>query len=153
MCLAVVFLSLAGPARLEALEGTSARQTPFALVIQDDLVSLDAKEASLKAIFEEIGRRMNISVRAEIPATAKVTLALVRLPLPEVLKRLGRYVNYGYVEQREQGVARISAITIHSLKGQSFPTERGAEISRQAPAAKALELEIDPSQFLKQNPQ
>jgi hypothetical protein len=151
--LAVVCLTLSRAAHPQTLEGSSAPQTAFVLTIQDELITLSATQASLKAILEEIGRRMDIPVKAEIPAAVTVTLAFERLPLPEVLNRLGKYVNYGYVQRWEQGELRISAITVHSLKVHALPTELGADASRQPPPAKAMELEIDPRQFLKQKRQ
>jgi hypothetical protein len=153
VCLAAVSLAPSQPAHPQTLAGTSGPQAAFALTIQDDLISLSAQDASLKAIIEEIGRRMEIPMRVEIPAAAKVTLAFERLALPEVLKRFGKYVNYGYVERWEQGKLRISAITVPSLKVQSLPAALGADASQQTPSGKALELEIDPRQFLKENRQ
>ena len=147
--LSVIFLTFAPAPHSQTLDSRPASRVPFILTVQDDLISLRANNASIKAIVEEIGRQMNIQVKSEIPAAAKVTLAFDRLPLPEVLRRLGKYVNYGYVERGEQEGGQISAITIHSLKGEAFLTQPGAEVSRQAPPAKALELEIDPRQFLK----
>jgi hypothetical protein len=151
--LAVVFLTLSRAAHPQTLEGSSPPQTAFVLTIQDELISLSATEASLKAVLAEIGHRMDIPVKVDIPASAKVTLAFEQLPLPEVLNRLGKYVNYGYLQRWEHGELRISAITVHSLKVHALPTDLGADISRQPPPAKAMELEIDPRQFLKQKRQ
>ena len=96
---------------------------------------------------------MNIPVEVQIPVSATATLGFERLPLPAVLKKLGQYVNYGYVERWEQGELRISAITVHSLKIQSLPAQLGADVSQEARPRKALELEIDPRQFLPQKRQ
>jgi hypothetical protein len=154
--LAVVLLTLSQTAQPQTLDGTPAPQTTFVLTIQDDLISLSATEASLKAIIEEIGRRMSIPVRVEIPAAAKVTLGFERLSLPEVLKRLGRYVNYGYVEHWAQGALRISAITVHSLKGAPPAAGPGVDASQvveeKRPRAR-LEMNIDPSKYLREKRQ
>lgn len=162
--LAFACLILSPPFQIQTFAGAAASPTAFVLTIQDDLISLTAKDASLKAIFEEIGRRLSIRVTVEIPASAKVTLAFERLALPEVLKRLGRYVNYSYIESREKGLGRISAITVHSLKVASSPSKPGVETSaepsqgqeeayEQAPREHALEVEIDPAKYLPQKPQ
>jgi hypothetical protein len=147
--LAVMVLTLPGPAHPQTPADTSAPPAPFVLTVQDELISLSANNASLKAIIEEIGRRMNIPVAVHIPATARATLAFERLSLPETLKRLGRYVNYGYVEQWEHEALRIRAITVHSLKDPSRPDEPGGQPGGQTPLAKPLQIEIDPKQFLK----
>ena len=158
--LAAVFLILSRPVHTQTLEGPSAPQASFVLTIEDDLISLSAKDASLKAMIEEIGRRMNIPVKVEIPAVAKVTLAFERLPLPEVFKQLGRYVNYGYVESWEEGELRISGVTVPSLKVATPPSGPGLAASQpqeeerqEPPAPKALELEIDPTQYLRERRQ
>lgn len=43
----------------------ATRQAPFTLTIENNLISLTARDASIKAILEELGRRMNIAVVAE----------------------------------------------------------------------------------------
>jgi hypothetical protein len=156
MVLAVTALALPQPAHVQTLEASSANQSAFLLTIQDELISLSAREASLKAIIEEIGRRMTIPVTVAIPDAVRVSLEFERLPLPEVLKQFGRYVNYAYVERREEGALRISSITIQSLKGAPHPVERGIDPSQpndeQRPRAR-LDMTIDPSKHLRRQPQ
>ena len=45
-----MFLTPSRPANTQILEDRSAHRAAFLLTIQDELISLDAKEASLKAI-------------------------------------------------------------------------------------------------------
>jgi hypothetical protein len=152
MVLAVTLLALPRPAQVQTIESPAA----FLLTIQDELISLSAKDASLKGIIEELGRRMTIPVTASIPDAVQVTIEFERLSLPEVLKQFGRYVNYAYVQRREDGALRISSITIQSLKGTPQPTERGIDVSpptaEQRPRAR-LDMHIDPSKHLRRNPQ
>jgi hypothetical protein len=151
--LAVVGLALPRAAHPQTLEGTSAPQPAFVLTIQDELISLRAEDASIRAIIEEIGRRMNIRVKVEISTAATVTLAFEQLPLPEVLKRFGKYVNYGYVEHWEQGELRISTITVHSLKVTTAPAGLGADGSQDLQDKRPkgrLEMNIDPSLYLRE---
>jgi hypothetical protein len=153
LCLAVVGLALTREAHPQIQEGTSARHPPFVLSIQGELISLRAEDASIKAMIEEIGRRLNIRVKADIPTTAKLTLAFDQLPLQEALKRFGKYVNYGYVEQWEQGELRVSTITVPSLKVTTSPTGPRADGSEglqdNRPRAR-LEMNIDPSLYLRE---
>jgi hypothetical protein len=151
--LAVVCLALTRPAHPQTLEGASASQPAFVLTVQGELISLRAEDASIKGIIEEIGRRMDIRVKVEIPTAAKVTLAFEQLPLPEVLKRFGKYVNYGYVEHWEQGELRISTITVHSLKVTTVPAGLGADGSQDLQDNRPrgrLEMNIDPSLYLRE---
>jgi hypothetical protein len=153
LCLAVAGLALTREAHPQIQEGASARQPPFVLTIQGELISLRAEDASIKAMIEEIGRRLNIRVKADIPTTAKLTLAFDQLPLHEALKRFGKYVNYGYVEQWEQGELRVSTITVPSLKVTTSPTGPRADGSEglqdNRPRAR-LEMNIDPSLYLRE---
>jgi hypothetical protein len=140
----------------QTVAGTSGPQPGFSLTVQDELISLKAQDAPLAAMIEEIGRRMDIQVEVEIPETATANFAFERLPLHEVLKRFGRYVNYGYVERWEQGELRISTITVHSLKAATRPGGHGADNSQglqdKRPRAR-LEMTIDPSKYLREQHQ
>ena len=135
---------------------TSGPQPGFNLTVQDELISLKAQDAPLAGMIEEIGRRMDIQVEVEIPETATANFAFERLPLHEVLKRFGRYVNYGYVERWEQGKLRISTITVHSLKAATRPGGHSADHSQdlqdKRPRAR-LEMNIDPSKYLREKRQ
>jgi hypothetical protein len=156
MVLAVVLQALCRTAYAGVVTDTSALQHGYDLTIRGELISLRAKDASLKAILEEIGRRMNIQVKVEIPEAATASFACEQMPLHEVLKRFGRYVNYGYVERWEQGKLRISTITVHSLKVATLPTGSGADSSPdlqdKRPRAR-LEMNIDPSKYLREKHQ
>jgi hypothetical protein len=153
LCLAVVGLALTREAHPQSQEGASTRQPPFVLTIQGELISLRAEDASIKAMIEEIGRRLNIRVKVDIPTTAKLTLAFDQLPLQEVLKRFGKHVNYGYVEQWEQGELRVSTITVPSMKVATSPTgpraDGSEDLQGNRPRAR-LEMNIDPSLYLRE---
>lgn len=153
---AAAFLSMPSVPPPETVAGTAGLQPGFILAIQDERISLRAEDASLKAIFEEIGQRMNIQVKVEIPETATASFVYEQLPLHEVLKRLGRYVNYGYIERWEQGQLRISTITIHSLKVATRHPGAGADgpqdLQDKRPRAR-LDMTIDPSKYLREKQQ
>jgi hypothetical protein len=154
--LVAAFLSASSVTYPETVAGTSGLQPGFILAVQDELISLRAEDASLKAIFEEIGHRMNIQVKAEIPETATANFACEQLPLQEVLKRLGRYVNYGYVGRWEQGKWRISTITVHSLKvanRHGGPSVDGSQDLQDKRPRPRLEMNIDPSKYLREKRQ
>src|SRR5262245_57882964 len=74
--------------------GQSERNARFVLTVDESLVSLQATDASIKEVIEEIGRRMNIEVIARLPAEERMTLVFDRLPIAEAVKRFGRHVNY-----------------------------------------------------------
>src|SRR5262249_41438326 len=100
----LLLVGLAGPgmapAQIFAAEteripqGKPATKADFVLTVKDNLISLKAKDASLKEILEEIGRMMKIDVIAGIPDTTKIT-EFENLSVEEAVNRLSR--NYSYV--------------------------------------------------------
>ena len=128
------------------------RATAFDLVIKDNLISLNAKDASLKQIVEEMGRRMDIKVDVHIAEDEKITEQFDRLPLEDSLKRLS--TNYVYLlnSEKEKGkTARIVFLkkgTTEKVKGQSIMTARE---SRKGMSKKSepFKFEFDPSGHMK----
>jgi hypothetical protein len=72
--------------------------------VEDNLLSLKAKDASLKEVLEEIGRRMKVDVVAGIPDTKKITAEFENLSLEEAVSRLS--TNYSYVMDSTNGKRR-----------------------------------------------
>ena len=62
-------------------------QADYVLMVKGSLISLKAKDASLKEILEEIGRRMKIEVVANIPREEKITIELDMMYLGDAIKR------------------------------------------------------------------
>jgi hypothetical protein len=95
------------------LLGPAERNASFTLTIDEGLLSLTAREASLKEILNAIGRRMRIEVVTRVPADETVTIAIDRLPLEAALRRLSRYANIAHISHQEagKGQGRITQIT------------------------------------------
>jgi hypothetical protein len=92
-------------------QSKSTRQAPFTLTIENNLISLTARDASIKAILEEIGKRMNIAVVAAISPEETITTEFNRLSLKEALKELSE--NHAYVRDY---TGRITNIVVTSDK-------------------------------------
>ena len=83
----------------------------FVLTIKDSLISLTAKDASLKEIVEEIGRRMKIEVLADISEEEeKITIGFDKLSLGDAIKRLS--TSYAYVWNSEKEEGKITKIVL-----------------------------------------
>lgn len=82
----------------------------FVLTVEDELVSLRAREASLQAIVQEIGQKMSIKVVGTIPKNETVTTAFTQLPVAKALQHLSP--NYGYQVGRENGEQKIATIFV-----------------------------------------
>ena len=83
----------------------------FLLTVEDhQWMSLRAREASLQAIVQEIGRKMGIKVVGTIPKDETVTMTFSRLPVADALQHLSP--NYGYQIGHENGEEKIATIFV-----------------------------------------
>ena len=73
----------------------------FVLTVHERLLSLQARDASLKAILAQIGRELAIEVVVHIPADETITVTFDQLPIGEALKKLSP--NYVYVVDAARG--------------------------------------------------
>ena len=92
--LLVLLLQLIIPAVLSGSESTQIsneefkKKVKYELSIKNSLITLNAEDAFLKKILEDIGQRMNIEVFARIPAEDKITIRFANLTLEEALRNL-----------------------------------------------------------------
>jgi hypothetical protein len=110
-------------------KGKPAAKTDFVLTVKDNLLSLKAKDASLKEVLEEIGRRMKVDVVAGIPDTKKITAEFENLSLEEAVSRLS--TNYSYVMDSTKGKRKITKIIV---------LEKGKEAVLSAPATQQSKI-------------
>jgi hypothetical protein len=108
----------------------SATPADMVLTVHEGVLSLRAQEASLKGLFEAIGRQLSIEVVARIPAEERITIAFDRLSLAEALKRLLPYVNYLVLEDAARAQGTIQTLIVVSKQGHgvraSGPREESA---------------------------
>jgi len=99
----------------------SEKKADFVLTIKDDLISLSAKDASIKEIVEEIGSRMEIEVVTNISKEEKVTIEFDKLSVENSIKRLREYSDIVYVKDSEKEEGKITKILV-------FPKGKGEEL-------------------------
>ena len=139
----LLLVGLAGPgmapARIFAaeaeriLKGKPVTKVDFVLTVRDNLISLKAKDASLKEVLEEIGRRMKIDVIAGIPDATKITAEFENLSVEEAVNRLS--TNYSYVMDSTTGQRKITKIIV---------LEKGKETTVSTPTTKKEEKPVKP---------
>ena len=102
------------PAVLWGEEASQDLPSPqaFTLTVQAQRLSLQAHEASLKAILAQIGRELGIDVVVHLPADETITVTFDRLPVVEALKQLSP--NYAYVVDTARGDRSITKIIVLS---------------------------------------
>jgi hypothetical protein len=74
----------------------SDTKSDFVLTIEDGLISLDAKDALLKQIVEEIGSKMKIDVIIRVPEEMKITTKFDGISLKDAIERLRGYADIIY---------------------------------------------------------
>jgi len=93
-------------------ESKSESKADFVLTIKDNLISLSAKDASVKEIIEEIGRRVKIEVVASISKEEKITIEFNKLSIEDAIKRLREYANIVYLKYSEKEKGKITKIMV-----------------------------------------
>lgn len=135
--LGVIFLLLIIPTPLfgedtdeesKAVRQGSPQEEPkskpnFVLTIKDNLVSLDAKDASLVEIVEEIGSRMKTDVITKIPEEKKINTKFDKLPLKAAIESLREFADIAYIRDWEGKKGKITKILV-------FPKGKGEELSK-----------------------
>jgi len=110
LCLVIAQSAAYSAENSQPPQSKSTRQAPFTLTIENNLISLTARDASIKAILEALGRRMNIAVVAAIPPEEMITTEFTKLPLQDALKKLSE--NHAYVTDSAKETGRITKIMV-----------------------------------------
>ena len=114
--LLTLLLHLTPPAVLSGSEPNKINNEEFGekvnyeLSIRNNLITLNAENAFLKKILEDIGQRMNIEVFARIPAEDKITIRFTNLTLEEALKKFK--TNYALVTDSKDKKVNIKRIVV-----------------------------------------
>lgn len=134
-------------------EGKPAGKADFVLTVKDNLISLRAKDASLKEVLEEIGRKMKIDVLASIPENQKITAEFEKLSVEEAVNRLT--TNYSFVMDSTKGERRITKVVIlHQGRetALSRPTAQESAIKKEEKAVKPETIIVREEAFRKESP-
>ncbi|TVM00362.1 MAG: hypothetical protein CV087_14650 [Candidatus Brocadia sp. WS118] len=139
--LLIITAALCGGEPDKKTEGESVRKSKFILTTNDSLLSLRARDASLKEILEAIGRRMKIEEE-------RITIAFDKLSLEDAIKSLSK--NYVFVKELGKEKERVTKITILS-EGRSrgeLPQPAPEEPIEEEPARpEPFKFEFDPSEY------
>jgi type II secretory pathway component GspD/PulD (secretin) len=83
-------------------KGKPAAKADFVLTVKANLISLKAKDASLKEVLKEMGHRLKIEVVAEIPDAKTITAEFENLSPEEAVNRLSTIILMSWIQQREK---------------------------------------------------
>lgn len=146
--LLIITAALCGGETDRKTEGESVRKSKFILTTNDNLLSLRARDASLKEILEAIGRRMKIEVAGNIPEGERITMAFDKLNLEDAIKSLSK--NYTFVKESGKEKERTMKITIlaEGRSRKELPQPAPEETVEEKPTRpEPFKFEFDPSEF------
>ena len=140
-----------------------AGQVPgtFQVKVNEGYLSLDATEASLVQIFQEIGKQAKITFDSNIGPEEKVTIRLERVPLEDGIRQLAKNVSIFYTENPKDKTRRISRIVVVSEGKESVPVQTKTSpqpenvkepapqtaTKKPAPQPEPFKFEFDPRKF------
>jgi hypothetical protein len=151
---------MAGATLTQAAQSTQVVGT-FQLKISQGYLSLEATEASLVQIFQEIGKQGKITFDSNIGPEEKITIRLERVPLEDGIRQLAKNVTIFYTENPKDKTRRISRIVVVSEGKESVPVqtktspqpenvkEPAPQTATKKPAAQPepFKFEFDPGKF------
>jgi len=131
---------------------TVKTQSPgtFQVNVSQGYLSLEANQASLVTIFQEIGKQAKITFDGNIGLEEKITIHLNRVPLEEGIKQLAKNATVFYAENPKDKTRRITRVVVLSEgkqppSGQTKTSEQAVKIDKPAPQPEPFKFEFDPA--------
>ena len=129
----------------------------FQMQLSKDRLSLDANQAPLVQIFQEIGKQAKITVDSNVGPEEKITIHLDRMPLEEGIKQLAKNVTVFYTENPKDKSRRISRVVVLSEGKEGAPVQTKAstqpvKVNKPAPQPEPFKFEFDPGKVSKDKP-
>ena len=141
-----------------AAEKTGSSKTPqsvFQVKVSNGTLSLDAQEAPLGKVFEEIGKQAGIMVEGNLGLAETVTMRFDKVPLEEGIKRLSNNVTIVYGEKPNDTGHRITKIVVLSEDKRKVTRSQDAKVVKSSKAAEPeprpepFKFEFDPTRSMK----
>ena len=138
----------------------SAQSTPasdpisgtFQVKVSQGSLSLQATEAPLVQIFQEIGKQAKITFDTNVGPEEKVTIRLERVPLEDGIRQLAKNVSVFYTENPMDKTRRISRVVVVSEGKESVPVQaktfsQPEKVKEPAPQAATKNPALQPEPF------
>jgi type II secretory pathway component GspD/PulD (secretin) len=147
-----IWLALTSPVGAQQSQKAKAQPGTFQMKVNKGLVSLEANEAPVAKIFEEIGKQAGIVVDSNIGPEEKITIQFDQTPLEEAMKRLAKNVSFSYAQDSNKKNPRITKVVVLAEGKQSAPALKRPEAppskKAEGPAPEPFKFEFDPSKFM-----
>jgi hypothetical protein len=120
-------------------------------------LSVDAREAPLTKIFEEIGKQAGIVVESGIGPEQKITIQFDRVPLEDAIKKLSKNVSIFYTQDPKDNRPRIVRVAVLPEGKQLAPPlsrpaapAQASKTKEPAPKPEPFKFEFDPGKSAEQ---
>ena len=160
--MASVFLACLVATGHAAEQSGTAKSRPlgtFQVQVSKDNLSLDANQAPLVAIFQEIGKQAKITFDSNIGPEEKITIHLDRVPLEDGIRQLAKNATVFYAENPKDKTRRITRVVVlaegSGVSGQAKessqpekvkePTPQATTIKKPVPQTEPFKFEFDPT--------
>ena len=135
----------------QAAQEPTAKDTSesFQVKVSDGYLSVNAREAPLVKIFDEIRKQAKIAVDGSIAPEEKITIQFERVALEEGLKRLAKNISVIYTQGPKDKSPRIARIVVLP-EGQKVAAERieaptKSSKASEPPRPEPFKFEFDPT--------
>jgi len=127
----------------------------FQVKFSDGYLSVNAREASLVKIFDEIRKQAKFAVDGSIGPEEKITIQFEHVALEEGLKRLAKNISVIYTQGSKDISPRISRIVVLP-DGQRVVAERTeatkSSKASEPPRPEPFKFEFDPTKSVEKKP-
>ena len=114
----------------------------FQLQVREGYLSLDANQAPLVQIFQEIAKQAKITFDSNIGPNEKITILLDRVPLEEGIKQLAKNATVFYAENPKDKTRRITRVVVlaegSGVSGQAKESSQPEKVKEAAPQATTI---------------
>jgi hypothetical protein len=156
-CLLAIFLGwLVRPeflfAQSEKSTAKISQSGTFRVKVAEGQLSVQANQAPLAKVFEEIGKQARIVVESSIAPEETITIHFDRLPLEEGIRKLAKNVSLSYAQDSKEKAPRITRVVVlggektQSLGRAPAPTQT-SKAPEPAPKPEPFKFEFDPTKF------
>jgi hypothetical protein len=136
----------------------------FQVKISNGYLSLEANQAPLVQILEEIRKQAGITIESNIGPEEKITTRLDRVPIEDGIRQLANNVSFFYAENPTDKTRRIERVVVLSTgsgvsgRGKASsqaekhnqPARQQAEVNKPPPQPEPFKFEFDPGKFAKE---
>lgn len=154
---ASLFLSFT-PVLAQAAQQPSAKNPAggFQLKLSNGYLSVDAKEAPLANILDEVRKQAGFKIEGSIAPEEKITIQFEHVALAEALKRMAKNISIVYTQDPKDKSPRIAKIVLlpggHKVAAERIESTKSSQTSKTPPPPEPFKFEFDPAKGAEKKP-